>query len=291
MNRSYMIVALFVLMAGGIACTPDKQDVAEQPAVFSVSVTERVLFASGNLQYTRSTGVWSFAAHSYTLLGTDNVEGGEVSFDAVYGSSVRGEALADTIDLFAWSGNTDSVPWGIGTSVHSEDYAGAFADWGALIEDCNAWRTLTSAEWDYLLHTRANATALWGMACIQTDTTDAGPTYTNGLVLLPDGWTCPQGITFQTGTAEEQSVQAYAACQVLTLTAWQALEQSGAVFLPASGRRDGLDIDDVQSFGEYWSATPDSPNGACYLLFHSGNTYTARDQRRLARTVRLVRTF
>lgn len=287
MSRSCILAALFVLTMGGTACTPAGKDAAEQPAAFSVSATERVLFAQGNLQYTRSTGTWSFAAHAYDMIGTANTEGGEVSYDAVYGMSSRGEAIADTIDLFGWSGSTGSASWGIGVSVRSEDYAGDFADWGTLVGDGNTWRTLTRAEWDYLLHTRAGATALRGMACIHTD--DAGATYANGIILLPDGWTCPQGAVFQAGTAGEQSVQAYAGCQVLTLTAWQTLAQSGAVFLPASGRRDGLDTDDVQSFGEYWSATQDGADSASYLLFHSGSTYTANDRRRLARAVRLVR--
>ena len=53
--------------------------------LFSVSATKQVQFSCGNLQYTQSARIWSFAAQQYEMLGAANVADG---------------ALADKIDLF-----------------------------------------------------------------------------------------------------------------------------------------------------------------------------------------------
>ena len=230
--------------------------------IFSVSADKKVMFAKGNLQYTQSTNTWAFAANQYEMLGTANV-----------GNS----ALADKIDLFGWSGSTATAKWGISTSTDYNDYFGDFVDWGQNIGDGTTWRTLTNDEWNYLRSSRANAANLMGVARINLDA--EGTTYANGLILLPDTWTCPEGITFKSGFASEYSIQAYAAYQTFTLEQWATLEASGAVFLPASGSRYGSSIGNVQDYGYYWSATPNDSYYAYYLDFYSdeaGWYYTIR---------------
>ena len=83
-------------------------------------------------------------------------------------------------------------------------------------------------EWDYLLDERSDADQLVGVARIQL----GEKIYANGLVLLPDNWTCPVGVTFKSGFSNTHSVQAYADYQTFTLADWQQLEAAGAVFLP-----------------------------------------------------------
>lgn len=99
--------------------------------------------------------------------------------------------------------------------------------------------------------------------------------YANGLILLPDAWTCPEGVTFKSGFSDTYSVQAYADYQTLTLADWQKLEAAGAVFLPASGYRYGSDVSDVWLDGNYWSATPNGSDLALVFSFSSfgANTY------------------
>lgn len=212
----------------GLSVRPvqDKQEEAEpayQPKPFTVAEGKQVTFSGGNLQYTQSTQTWAFAEHQYDMLGTDNVDGGGKVYDATYGYDKTGSALADKIDLFGWSGSTGSAKWGISTSTDNSDYSGDFVDWGTNMDDGNTWYTLTADEWEYLLDERSDADQLVGVACIQLDENK----YTNGLVLLPDNWTCPAGITFKSGFSNTHSVQAYADYQTFTLADWQQLEAAG----------------------------------------------------------------
>ena len=239
--------------------------------VFSVSADKQVQFSTGNLQYTQSTQTWSFADRQYEMLGKANVADG---------------ALADKIDLFGWSGSKGTAKWGISISKSSADYSGDFADWGQNIGDGTTWRTLTNDEWKYLLNTRANASALKGVARINLNAD--GSEYVNGLILLPDNWTAPEGVTFKSGFASEISVQAYADYQTFTLEEWQTLESAGAVFLPVSGERIGSNVYYVQDRGYYWSATYYDRYDAYYLYFNSDDAYTNYDYRYGGRAVRLV---
>ena len=241
--------------------------------VFSVAADKQVKFSKGNLQCTinGTDTAWAFAAHQYDMLGTANVEN---------------SALANTIDLFGWSGSTATAKWGIGTSEDNSDYSGDFTDWGQNVGDGTTWRTLTNDEWTYLRSSRANAANLMGVARINLDA--EGTTYANGLILLPDAWTCPEGITFKSGFASEYSIQAYADYQTFTLEQWEKLEAAGAVFLPASGSRVGSGVDYVQYDGSYWSATPDDSDYAGYLGFDSSGAGWGYDNRCRGQAVRLV---
>ena len=240
---------------------------------FSVAEGKQIAFSRGNLQYTQSTATWSFAAEQYEMLGSDNVISG---------------ALADKIDLFGWSAANETAPWGISTSKNSDDYAGDFVDWGTNIGNGTTYRTLTYDEWYYLRYTRTNADNLIGVARINLNSD--GTEYANGLILLPDSWTAPADVAFKSGFSSEYSIQAYADYQTFTLDQWQKLEAAGAVFLPASGYRDGSGMNDVQDDGGYWSATPDGSGLAYSLYFFSDGAYTNYyDYRYYGQAVRLVR--
>ncbi len=260
------------------------------PAAFTVSADgKKVSFSQGNLQcsgVTTSTYTWSFAENQYDMLGTANVTGGTESYNTTYGYSKSGDALADKIDLFGWSGSTGTAPWGISTSQNSDDYAGDFVDWGTNTIGTsvpNTYRTLTNDEWEYLLNIRTNAGEKKGVARIQISDTE----YANGFILLPDSWTCPEDVTFKSGFASEWSIEAYATYQTFTLAQWQQLENAGAVFLPASGSRRGSGVNDVQHDGYYWSATAGDSRGASFLDFDSNGAYGGYT-RSLGQAVRLV---
>ena len=155
---------------------------------FSVSTNQQVLFSQGNLQYTQSTQTWSFAENQYDYIGSDNWSDG---------------VWADKIDLFGWSTDNPATPFGVSNSTEFEDYYGDFVDWGTnqIGDDApGTWRTLTYAEWEYLLTTRTNASSLMGVAQVND---------VNGLIFLPDNWSAPDDVTFKSGFHSEKSAEAY----------------------------------------------------------------------------------
>lgn len=247
---------------------------------FSVSETKKVTFSKGNLQYTQSTDIWSFASAQWEMIGTDNVTGGSVSFDPTDGDVKYGDALADKVDLFGRS--TSANNFGVSTSEDDDDYSGSFVDWGTnkIGSDApNTWRTLTYDEWNYLRYDRTNADDLVGVAQVNG---------VNGLVLLPDNWTCPSGVSFKSGFHSEWGVY-YAAYQTFTAAEWSKLESAGAVFLPAAGRRYGSDVGSVQYSGGYWSATEIDGYYPYFLHFYSDEAGMYWGNRYGGWSVRLVK--
>ena len=250
--------------------------------VFSVSADKQVTFSKGNLQYTQSTNTWSFASAQWEMIGTDNVIGGSVSSDPISGiDSKEGTALADKIDLFGWS--TSATNFGVSTSTDYDDYSGSFVDWGTNKIGNNApntWRTLTYDQWSYLCWERPNHSELCGVAQVNG---------VNGLIFLPDNWTCPAGVSFKSGFHSERGVDFYAAYQTFTAAEWSKLEAAGAVFLPAAGSRLGSHVYDVHYYGYYWSATESDSDYAYCLRFYSDAAYVRVSKRHYGRSVRLVK--
>lgn len=235
---------------------PEQEVVVVYP--FSVSATQQVLFAPGNLQYTQSTNTWSFAENQYDYIGEANASG---------------DALADKIDLFGWS--TSATNFGVSTSKSNGDYSGSFVDWGSnqIGSDApNTWRTLTNEEWKYLLNTRTNKSSLKGLAQVNGVT---------GLILLPDNWTCPSGVTFTSGFPGEY--------QTFSANQWSKLKSAGAVFLPAAGNRYGSDMQYMQTRGYYWSATEYNNDIAHCLRFLSTLAKIDTNGRSAGFSVRLVK--
>ena len=225
--------------------------------VFSVSADKKVTFSKGNLQYTQSTNTWAFAENQWEYIGTDNVTGGSVYSNPTSGDSIGGTALADKVDLFGWS--TSATNFGVSTSTNEDDYSGSFVDWGTNqigADAPNTWRTLTYDEWRYVVFNRPNKSSLKGVAQVNG---------VNGLILLPDTWVCPEGVTFKSGYHSEWSVEAFGKYQTFTVEQWSKLESAGAVFLPASGGRSGSNVYLVQGYGYYWSATGGDGYNAYYL--------------------------
>lgn len=220
---------------------------------FSVAEGKTVNFARGNLRCTgdRYEAEWSMAKQQYDVLGQDNID--------VQGSRSYPAWL---VDLLCWS--TTKNYYGIDNFYYYGDeealpyFQADFADWGenpTLIADLGeGWSTLTKAEWDYLLNERENATSLKAFATINK---------VKGLVLLPDEWTAPEGITLD-GSSQGDTSEESGASVELTTADWTKLEQAGAVFLPAAGQLTTTYVDNITTttvandsiVGLYWTATP-----------------------------------
>ena len=278
LSKSMVVCFMAAVMMMTVGC--QKEDIAPiipdspivpdgaLPGLFSVSATKQVYFSQGNLQYQASTNTWRFAEHQYDYVGTQTADrygnyGGNVS-----GSDNRSisSTYSGWIDLFGWG--TGSNPTLSSTSF--EDY-GTFMDWGcnAIINGgntVNQWRTLTIAEWNYLLNTRTDASSKRGTGNING---------VGGLIILPDSWTLPSECAFTSGFAPDWTHNSY------TLAQWAQMEAAGAVFLPAAGHRFGT-VDFVGNWGWYWSSSPFfHVSAAFYMKFDSmslGATYNSDRQ-------------
>ena len=231
---------------------------------FSVSATKTVTFSPGNLQYHPANDEWRFAPSQLDYIGEDNKN---------ISSTYNG-----WFDLFGWgTGNNPT-----NKSTYGGDYK-TFVDWGVNKIGSyapNTWRTLTYGEWKYIIIRRSNASNLKGVAQVNG---------VNGLILLPDGWTCPSGVTFKSGFHYDYGKEYYAAYQTFSASDWSKLEASGAVFLPAAGDRGGSYVGYVQIYGRYCSATEDgSSYGAYDLGFDSNEAGMFISGRSYGRSVRLV---
>lgn len=253
-------------------------------ALFSVAANKQVRISRGNLQYQATTDTWRFAAKQYEVMGAAN--------DYVSPSN------EGWIDCFGWgtsgweSGANAYQPWSI--SVDDADYQPggnwqngltgdyANADWGVYNAISNGgnqagmWRTLTNVEWAYLFG-GGNRASKWGRVTIDG--------LYKGLILLPDEWTAPDGISF-TPARNGFNSNAY------TMEQWERMEAAGAIFLPAAGFRQYTFFDYENQYGVYWSVSPygaERSDCALCLIFNDSMLYPSDGEgRHNALSVRLV---
>lgn len=198
---------------------------------FKISPTRYVSFSPGNLQYHPKNDEWRFAPSQLDYIGTDNK-----NISSTYDG---------WIDLFGWSADNTTAPFGVSSSEDEDDYLGDFVDWGSnqIGDDApNTWRTLTYDEWNYLLNRRPNASSLKGVACVSG---------VNGLILLPDNWICQNEITIISGFYNYFGSECYGKVQTISADRWSKMEAAGAVFLPAAGRRSGTTVRYPWESGDY----------------------------------------
>ena len=257
--------------------------------LFSVSETQQVYFSQGNLQYIGSaaTPYWKFADHQWDYLGTTT---GQNSSDENVDR-----------DLFGWGtsgynhGAVCYQPWS--TSMSYSDYwvygqsnyhlydGNGQADWGynAISNGGNMegqWRTLTIDEWEYVFNTRSTTSGIhYAKATVNN---------VNGVVLLPDNWAAS---TYALNSANNSG--ANFTTNTITAEDWaNTLEANGAVFLPASGVREGTSAYFFGSYGYYWSATYNGDGYAYYVMFNNGLLNSLNNDflyRSYCLSVRLVR--
>jgi len=190
---------------------------------FSVAKDKKVHFSQGNLQYVGSS--WQFATNQWDSFGASQSD--------------------DNRDLFGW-GTRDNPN---NVSDIEADYS--WHEWGnsVITNGGNSfgfgWRTLSRAEWGYLLGVptdfgvRTDAASKYGFATVNG---------VKGLILLPDGdWTGPTMVTTHANFVENTITSSD------WLTYW---EPKGAVFLPVTGSRKGTDVS-RETDGFYWTSTED----------------------------------
>ena len=197
--------------------------------VFSVSSTKKVKFSKGNLRY--SSGTWSFFNNQYDYYNSYS---------------------ADAWDHFGWS--TSATTYGMSTSTTSSTYSGSFVDWGSNSDLQTAlgtgWFTLSSTESTYLFDTRS-ASTVGGTSNGRYAKAKVNNVY--GVILFPDTYTHPDGVTAPTGVNDIYATGWNG--NNYTIADWTKMESAGCVFLPGAGYRMGESVNDPGIFGAYWSAT------------------------------------
>ena len=229
------------------------------PGSFSVSENQQVQFSQGNLQYIGSaaTPYWKFAEHQWDYLGMtkgQNSSNQNVDRD-LFGWGTSGYDHGANC-YQPWSTSTDdSDYYAYGSSTYNLYDQTGQADWGYNPisnggNQENQWRTLTIAEWNYLLNTR---------------TTTSGIRYAkakvfgvNGVILLPDDWS----VSCYSLSSTNSSNASFSS-NTINASQWITLENAGAVFLPAAGERDGTGYVN-NDHGVYWSS---NSNGNKYVYF------------------------
>lgn len=246
---------------------PQLDPIAEIGGKFIINAKgDTAVFSRGNLQYQQSTQTWRCAPNQYDWAGEAANE------------QMGNAAYAGWVDLFSWSlgaeNNYGATSAYLSTAYQNKD----FVDWGGLFS--GDWSTLSSAEWQYLLNSRSGANDKWGMAMIGDNL---------GMILLPNDWTAPAGVTFVPRTNptselwdEEDMIDNTGdhyrvkpenmPANKFTLEEWAQLEAAGAIFLPYAGRRSGgygnyinrLDVEVADEYnftyyenylGTYWTST------------------------------------
>lgn len=258
----------------------------------------KVYFTKGNLQWSASgthgvatggtaAGTWRIAPHQWDMIGNGNT-----NISSTY---------TGWIDLFGWgtsgwnSGAVAYQPYSTnGLAAHyfaggssSNDMLGnyRYADWGVYndiklgdeIIPHGTYHTLRRAESICLFGQRPNAANLRGLGTVNN---------VHGLILLPDDWSCPAGLSFIPASNNWNS-------NVYNASQWEQMEQAGAVFLPAAWGRFQNYIPDENAvdWGYYWNGSLNEGGNFGDCIYFNGSTICGVSgySRNWGRAIRLVR--
>lgn len=265
-NSAYTSIINETLVEGG--------DIIYNCPVFFVNNEKKlVTFSKGNLQYQAyPTPTWRFAENQWDFVGNND------------NNNTMSSTSGNWIDLFGW-GTWGSNGNPLNISAESEDYS--WSEFTDPLDDYSDWRTLSDAEWTYLIGSRPNAGTKYGWATVNG---------VQGVVILPENWELPTGSSFTSGSNSNNTYDS---------EQWSVMENAGALFLPAAGNRtvttetttEGeppttittttINVNNAGSNGYYWTFTADSHK---YFGFNSSeNTNNTTEDPTFGCSVRLVR--
>ena len=245
------------------------------PEYFSVSATDSVQFAKGNLFY---TGIgWDFESHQWDFCH---------EYDPSHISTFYWESTG-------YYGTKPSCTTSSGTASDKVDWGVPYCSYNGL--DAGTWRTLTASEWAWLL---GPASATPGTNCRTSSTvgTTANARFLKctvaqvpGLLIFPDTFAWPTGAAAPSVPSSGINV----ANGAFTTYVWSSdqfayLESAGCVFLPAAGYRDNsvTYVDDITYYSA--STTTGASVGGAVSLSSAAIDVAAAPARSIARAVRLV---
>lgn len=255
-------------------------------SLFSISEGKQVNFAKGNLLYYKNTGTWELRENQYqreydknSIVGTDNSSRSRVEHFG-WGTSGFNHGAVYYEPWRTLSGSSYYYVYG-DADKNLNDETGT-ADWGYnRIENGGGaykqWRVMTAEELHYLLYERDGASEKYSYATITVETKNI-----TGMVLLPDAWTEPYPDCFTPGITNNFE-------QNYSISEWLQMEESGALFLPCSGRRNVTSSVAVGFGGFYWTSTAyDADNAISAVISQTGLEDNRLHPRYDGTTIRLI---
>lgn len=202
---------------------------SDLPGAFSVSSGKTVVFSQGNLFWNGSE--WRFENNQYDFPRTwDSNHVGHLAW-----VNDEAKAVSDTWDK-SWAVDCGSL------FTNDPDNPGAPNPYFRVSGARGKYRTLTEAEWNYLLNERiVNGGIGKGYSYQAIFDESIGGTNVYGIIIFPDGFT---------GQSNWKTVY----------TTWDAINAAGIVFLPAAGFREGTEMyvnpgSVIEDYGYYWTSS------------------------------------
>lgn len=249
-------------------------------AEFSVGAAHKVYFSKGNLQYNMTSREWSFLEPQYAIVESHKQDVGidysNQNIVTLFGWGTSGYNNTNDPNAICYNPYNTSIAslappldaslnkfgYGPSTDMTDRNLVGTSAnyDWGVYNSISNGgniagqWRTLTGAEWTYVLFTRNASTLNGTLNARYAKATVNGRT---GVILFPDSYTHPSGVA---NPANINVPNVNSNTNNYTAANWTAMENAGCVFLPSNGWRGGeivsnMDLDNTVTVGNYWSST------------------------------------
>ena len=238
---------------------------------FSVSPYKKVRFSQGNLQY--KNGVWRFATdelESFRNTDDHNLEmtNRDQNWIDLFGFGTSGQGSLGTNLPTTYTNATNSTNYYPSTNLTGANRY----DWG-VNEISNGgnqpdkWRTLTRAEWQYLLGTNDNRNNKNRRAVINCGNDINGDdSLITGLIIAPDG--SPVAARWDASTTNGTALRITKQVYVNTY------QSAGCVFLPITGYYSYVSDDqeikwhtgDGSYEGWYWTSTYDGSPWAAKVI-------------------------
>ena len=223
--------------------------------------SKKVYFSKGNLQYNPAAGQWRFAEHQDDCCVTGagiTATKDEYDITAWYNTVTKYNGWIDLFGWGMWLEAKGNDPLRIATNgEYYSTITSSSNDYQSLPDNPvigSEWTTLTAGqpqsnqEWDYLLAHLKDVNGFGGGHII----TEEGLTI-NGMILLPDDWSLPNGIKFN--SCKQNAVDFTA--NEYTVKQWEKMEANGAVFMPAAGMAvlGKVNLEEFNNKCRYWTST------------------------------------
>ena len=264
-------------------------------------------WGTSGYDYTSADGTWT----NYMPYSTSNSTDPAATMNPLHYGPIYGGTNMDLIN--ANGIDYSRGDWGVNASTTSKWGDTELSGYSASNSDAErtngtyAWRVLTKEEWLYLFGMKANESSIWGHRRFE----HFGRATVNGvagIVLIPDKFCDPKTNSSESSPntpSFDRGQGTLYTSNVYSSTSWNSMALAGAVFLPASGKRNGTAISEVGSEGNYWSSSAyknepyvaDDADGALKLRFIDTYSYGTQTRvwpsnaatRKWGLSVRLVR--